>query len=119
MTTKTEWIFACNADGDTIPTLIRFVTNKSSDEIKHNFSDNSYFDESGKVAVSLWYCDEYTKEYDNYGHECADVASKCAYDLNDPVLKVINLGVIPVVDLDVELKKPKVNDTGYYDGWVW
>ena len=53
--------------------------------------------------------------------ECADCgwASKSAYDLNDSVVKVLNLDAIPVVDLDVELKKPKVNDTGDYDGWVW
>jgi hypothetical protein len=116
--TKTEWVFACNADGSTIPTLIRFATSKSPDEIQQNYSDNSYDDESGKVAVSLWYCDEYTEEYSNYGHECMDWASKNAYDLDDPALKVLNLDAIPVVDLDVELKKPKVKDTGYYD-WVW
>jgi hypothetical protein len=121
MTKKTEWIFACNANGSTIPTLIRFVTDKSSDEIQQNYSDNAYDDKSGKVAVSLWYCDEYTEEYSNYGHECADCgwASKSAYDIDNPVLKVLNLDAIPVVDLDVELKKPKVKDTGYYDGWVW
>lgn len=113
------WIFACNADGGTIPTLIRFVTDKSSDEIQKNYSDNSYYDGSGKVAVSLWYCDEYTEKYSHYGHECADWASKDAYDLNDPALKVLNLDAIPIVDLDVELKKNKVEDTGDYNGWVW
>lgn len=118
---KTEWIFACNADGGTIPTLIRFVTNKSSEEIQKNYSDNTYGDKTGKVAVSLWYCDEYTEEYDNYGHECTDYgwASKDAYDLDDPAVKVLNLDAIPVVDLDVELNKDKVNDTGDYDGWIW
>ena len=72
---KTEWIFACNADGDTIPTLIRFVTDKSCDEIQKNYHNNSYDDESGKVAVSLWYCDEYTEDYSNYGHECTSMRS--------------------------------------------
>lgn len=115
---KTEWVFACNANGGTIPTFIRFVTNKSSDEIKKNYSENSYSDETGKVAVSLWYCDEYTEEYSNFGHECADWASREAYNLDDPELKVLNLDAIPVVDLDIEFKKNKVNDTGYYD-WVW
>lgn len=116
---KTEWIFACNADGDTIPTLIRFVTDKSCDDIQKNHSDNSYDDESGKVAVSLWYCDEYTEDYSNYGHECANWASKSAYDLNDPALKVLNLDAIPVVDLDKIMVGQKVRDTGLYDGWVW
>lgn len=119
MTTKTEWIFACNANGHTIPTLIRFVTDKSFEEIQKNHSENSYLDKSGKIAVSLWYCDEYTKEYSHYGHECADWASKDVYDINDPAVKVLNLDAIPVVDLDVELKKNKVKDTHDYDGWVW
>jgi hypothetical protein len=115
----TEWIFACSADGRTIPTLIRFVTNKSSDEIKKNFSANSYFDKSGKIIVSLWYCDEYSEEYSKYGPECLDWASKCAYDLDDPELKVINLDAIPVVDLDVVFSKPKIKDTGYYGELIW
>lgn len=116
---KNEWIFVSNAAGSVIPTFIRFVTNKSNEEIKEKFGSNAYYDDKGKTAVSLWYCDEYTNEYSNFGQECADWAGAYAHDINDPDLTFIKVDAIPVVDLDLELKKTKLNDTGDYDGWVW
>lgn len=122
---KTEWIFAFNANGHIIPSFIRFVTNKSPDEIKSKFGENSYSDESGRSAVSIWYCDEYTTDswQDKYGDVGREVANFSAtfdsYDLNHPDLEIINTDMIPTVDLDAVMTGKKTRDTSHYEGWSW
>ena len=124
-TTKNEWIFAFSADGRTIPNFIKFVTNKSPEEIKAKYGDNGYYDTKGRTAVSIWYCDEYTSndwqsEHGDVGHEVANSAAfYYDYNLDDPALEIIKTDMIPVVDLDKAMAGKKTRDTGDYDGWNW
>jgi hypothetical protein len=115
----TEWIFAFNSEGGVIPDFIRFVTKKTKDEIK-NYSDNTYYDNTGMGLLSIWYCDEYTEDHDGLGHKIVNKGGTYGvYEMNDEILERFNLESIPVVDLDVVFSKPKIKDTGYYGELIW
>jgi len=117
MTNKNEWFFLFN-DGGVLPTFIRFTTNKTNDEIKKNYGGNNNYcsNDDGRLLVSVWYCDEYTSDYNELGHDLVNHGASCGvYDANDKRLNFLNAKTIPTVDLDDVMSQPVVNDTGYYD----
>lgn len=118
---NTEWIFVFNYDGGVLPTFIKFVTNKTKDEIKKNYGgDNSYGDDTGMGLLSIWYCDEYTEEYRHLGHNLVNHgATYSVYEPNDKRLTNCKTDSIPTVDLDVVFSSDPINDTGDYGDMDW
>lgn len=118
MNPTTEWIFMFNYDGGVLPNFIRFITNKTKEEIEKNYGgDNNYLSkDDGRLLVSVWYCDEYTEEYNRLGHNIVNHGDNCGvYDTNDQRLKLVNVSTIPTVDLDIVMSQPAIRNTGDYD----
>jgi hypothetical protein len=119
---NTEWIFAFNTNFQCeIPTLIRFETNKTLEEIKLYCPDNNYYDDqTGLAFVSIWYCDEYSKFYDYVGRKIANGdANYRIYNPDHEELQIIKLEYFPAIDLDKEFKSNKINETGDYGRMIW